>query len=74
MHDLLRFITQQVVRYLGFTREERLRLKQQRKLERGAWHVHWFGLLPASLALYARSVKQGFLWLKGGWPNKISRH
>lgn len=74
MHDLIKYITQELVRYMAISREERQRLKKQRKAERGAWHYRWFGLLPASLAMYARAVKHGFLWLKDGLPNKINRH
>lgn len=47
--ELIKFLTQRLVQYIDTPASERQKRKEVRRLERGEWHVHWFGLLPTAL-------------------------
>ncbi|WP_409301646.1 YqzE family protein [Peribacillus sp. SCS-155] len=50
-NDLIKFLTQQIVRYLELPREDKKMRKENRKKSRETLYSHWFGMIPFSLML-----------------------
>lgn len=58
--ELIKYITQRVVTYMDTPREERIRSKENVKVQRGRWDVRWFGMLPLAAAMWASGL--GKIW------------
>ncbi|GGK19403.1 hypothetical protein GCM10010965_10600 [Caldalkalibacillus thermarum] len=54
--ELIKFLTRALVEYVDTPAAERKKQKQMRKIQRGEWHVHWFGLVPAALTMMLRPM------------------
>lgn len=48
-NDYVKYITQTVVKYIDQPKDERIKLKQQRKDEKASFWFRWFGILPYAL-------------------------
>lgn len=70
MNELVKFITQEFVRYAVTPQEERKKQRQERKEERGPWHYYWFGLVPAALAMFFRSAFKVWVAFSKGWVSR----
>ncbi|HET7579756.1 MAG TPA: YqzE family protein [Bacillales bacterium] len=55
-NDLIRFITEQMVSHLNRPRKERREMRRERKITRPPIANRWFGLLPAAMAYFFRSL------------------
>ncbi|UHA72680.1 YqzE family protein [Paenibacillus sp. 481] len=54
--DFIKFITQRVVTYMETPEETRREKKMERKQRTNeAWITKWFGLLPLSLSMWAKT-------------------
>ncbi|MBO2942616.1 YqzE family protein [Paenibacillus sp. F411] len=49
--DLIKYITQRVVSYMGTPKEER-----RRRMAKEPWSTRWFGMLPFSMSLWKEDV------------------
>ncbi|MDQ0337678.1 hypothetical protein J2S00_000448 [Caldalkalibacillus uzonensis] len=56
--ELIKFLTQTLVKYMDTPSDERKKRKHMRKVQRGEWHVHWFGMVPAALNMLLRPLVQ----------------
>ncbi|ANB61715.1 yqzE-like family protein [Anoxybacillus amylolyticus] len=54
MNDYMKFMTQQFVRYMDQPKEERKRMREQRKQEKPPLLSHWFGMIPFALQMFFR--------------------
>lgn len=52
-NDLIKYITQQVVTYMGTPKETRKASRAQKKEH---WGVRWFGMVPVSMKMTAASI------------------
>ncbi|WP_211747644.1 YqzE family protein [Paenibacillus sp. Marseille-Q4541] len=55
-NDLVRYITEQVVEYMGKPKEERKSTRGKRK---EPWQTKWFGMLPFGVSMWAKDKKKG---------------
>ncbi|MCM3783082.1 YqzE family protein [Neobacillus mesonae] len=52
--ELVRYITEQVVGYIGTPKEER---KYKRNKVKEPWHMKWFGMMPMGVSMWVREIK-----------------
>jgi hypothetical protein len=45
-NDYVKFMTQTIVKYIDQPKDERKRLKHERKLAKASFWYRWFGILP----------------------------
>lgn len=58
--ELVKFVTQRVVRYIDTPSEVRKQERERRKHRRKSepWSVRWFGLVPMGLSMWASKYKK----------------
>jgi hypothetical protein len=49
--DLIKFLTKEFVQFVDTPKDERLKRKQEKKIQSKSWSHHWFGVLPIALKL-----------------------
>lgn len=50
--EYIKYITERFVQYIETPKEERRRSRSEARSARGPWHVRWFGMAPASIAMW----------------------
>lgn len=45
-NDYIKYMTQTIVRYMDQPKEERMRIKQERRQAKASFWYRWFGILP----------------------------
>lgn len=53
--DLMKYITERVVAYMGIPKEERKRKRVERR-SRETWERRWFGMLPLAIGMWLRRL------------------
>lgn len=56
--EIVKYVTQKVVTYMDMPKEERERMRQERKHRKEPWSVRWFGMIPLALSMLFRSRKK----------------
>ncbi|WP_349407769.1 YqzE family protein [Pseudalkalibacillus sp. SCS-8] len=51
LNDLVKFLTQQFVKYVDQPKEDRMQKKKERKVEKAPPSVKWFGLVPMAISM-----------------------
>ncbi|MFB5760559.1 YqzE family protein [Paenibacillus medicaginis] len=51
--ELVRYITEQVVKYIELPRD----VRRARRMERESWRTKWFGMLPFSFSMWLKSSR-----------------
>lgn len=57
-NDYVKYITQTVVRYVDQPRNERKKLRQEKKEQRASFMYRWFGIVPFVFMLQLKERKQ----------------
>lgn len=57
-NDYVKFVTQQVVRYMDQPKEVRTETKKLKKLEKEPFLTKWFGMLPLSVMMMVKNKKE----------------
>ncbi|SDC25760.1 YqzE-like protein [Paenibacillus sp. UNCCL117] len=57
--ELVKYVTERVVRYIDTPREVRRQVRAGRKEAKEPWEVRWFGMLPLSIRMWRKR------WLGG---------
>ncbi len=57
-NDYVKYITQTVVQYVDQPRNERKKLRQEKKEQRASFMFRWFGIVPFVFMLQLRERKQ----------------
>ncbi|MEK8130505.1 YqzE family protein [Paenibacillus filicis] len=52
--ELVKYVTERVVRYIDTPREVRKQARAGRKETRERWEVRWFGMLPLALGMWRK--------------------
>jgi hypothetical protein len=52
--ELIKFLTREFVQYVDTPKEERLKRRQETRLQNVPWSEHWFGLLPFGIKMLLR--------------------
>ncbi|GGE23067.1 hypothetical protein GCM10011571_26420 [Marinithermofilum abyssi] len=55
--DFLKYLVQEMVKYMETPKAERKEARLSRKQVRPGWKQHWFGMIPFSLHMYAKRQK-----------------
>lgn len=53
-NDLIRYMTEQVVDYMGKPKEERKSTRKRKE----PWQTKWFGMLPLGVSMWAKDKKK----------------
>ncbi|MBP1154825.1 MULTISPECIES: YqzE family protein [unclassified Paenibacillus] len=56
--ELVKYVTQQVVKYMETPKEVRKQVKADRKEGREPWQYRWFGMLPFALRMWAEPLRR----------------
>lgn len=56
-NDYIKYITETVIKYAEQPKQERKRMKEERKLERAGLLFQWFGILPYLFGWRSRKGK-----------------
>lgn len=56
-NDYVKYLTETVVKYADQPKEERVKLKVERKLEKSPFLFRWFGILPYAFLLLIKRRK-----------------
>lgn len=51
--EIVRYITEQVVKYMELPRD----VRRARRMEKEPWRVRWFGMLPFSFSMWFKSAR-----------------
>lgn len=57
-NDYVKYITQTVVQYIDQPRDERKKLRREKKEQRASFMYRWFGIVPYVFMLQMRERKQ----------------
>ncbi|MBB6444901.1 YqzE family protein [Bacillus benzoevorans] len=57
-NDYVKYITQTVVQYIDQPRDERKKLRQEKKEQRAGFMYRWFGIVPFVFMLQMRERKK----------------
>ncbi|GAA5415490.1 hypothetical protein Pryu01_00514 [Paraliobacillus ryukyuensis] len=61
-NDLVKYVTKELVKYADMTKEEKERMREQRKAEKQQAQFYlsnkWFGLLPFSIRTWANKKRK----------------
>lgn len=57
-NDYIKFVTEQVVKYMDTPIEERKQQKKQRKNEKTPLLMRWFGVIPYALSMSMKKKKK----------------
>lgn len=55
--EWVKFLTTEFVRFVNTPQSERRQQKQVRKVQRGGWSQHWFGVVPTALMMMMKSAR-----------------
>ncbi|MEM5015641.1 YqzE family protein [Metabacillus indicus] len=56
-NDYVKYMTQQLVRYMDTPKEERKAIKTMRKTEKSPFASRWFGILPFAFMFFLKKRK-----------------
>lgn len=58
--ELVKYIAQQVTRYIDTPKETRVQSRLERRQSRPteAWQMRWFGMLPMALKLWTSGIRK----------------
>ncbi|CRF29081.1 Uncharacterised protein [Mycobacterium tuberculosis] len=56
--ELVKYVTQQVVKYIGTPKEVRKQVRADRKAGREPWQYRWFGMLPFALRMWTEPLRR----------------
>jgi len=56
-NDYVKYMTQTFVKYIDQPKEERVRLKQERRQAKASFWYRWFGILPYAIYTEVKSHK-----------------
>ncbi|WP_342774158.1 YqzE family protein [Aquibacillus sediminis] len=56
-NDYVKFMTQEIVRYMDTPQEERKKKKQEKQMEQHQLTSRWFGILPFAFKLLVKKNK-----------------
>ncbi|MBD1378830.1 YqzE family protein [Metabacillus arenae] len=56
-NDYVKYLTQQIVKYLDTPQEEKKQRKERKKIERSPIATRWFGIIPFALQLLIKKRK-----------------
>lgn len=56
-NDYVKYVTQTVVQYIDQPKDERRKLRQEKKDKRATFMYRWFGIIPYVLMLKLREKK-----------------
>ncbi|PTM59327.1 YqzE family protein [Desmospora activa] len=59
--DYIKFLVQEMVRYMDTPKQERKETRRQRKEQRPSWATHWFGMVPHSVKMFTDKQRHRFL-------------
>ncbi|MGM7701953.1 YqzE family protein [Pseudalkalibacillus sp. Hm43] len=54
LNDLIKYLTQQFVKYVDQPKEDRKKTKEGRKEEKAPLSVKWFGLVPMAISMFIK--------------------
>lgn len=54
--ELVKYVTQQVVKYMDTPKEVRKQVRADRKVGRESWQNRWFGMLPFALRMWTEPL------------------
>ncbi len=57
-NDYVKFMTQTFVKYIDQPKEERLRIKKERRHAKGSFWYRWFGIIPYVLYMEVKKRKR----------------
>lgn len=58
-NDIVKYMTQELVRKLDMPQEERKKVRELRKSERKTGYNKWFGVIPFGLQMFFQRKKRG---------------
>ncbi|MCP8616844.1 YqzE family protein [Salirhabdus salicampi] len=58
-NDIVKYMTEEIVKYAHLPRDEKKQRKQMKKLQRQNKSSRYFGLLPDAIKMYVQSKKKG---------------
>lgn len=56
--ELVKYVTQQVVKYIETPKEVRKQVKAGKKESRESWQYRWFGMLPLALRMWTEPLRR----------------
>ncbi|GCL71120.1 MULTISPECIES: YqzE family protein [Paenibacillus] len=56
--ELVKYVTQQVVKYMDTPKEVRKQVKAGKKVGREPWQYRWFGMLPFVLRMWMEPLRR----------------
>ncbi|MDR6224904.1 YqzE family protein [Desmospora profundinema] len=59
--DYIKFLVQEMVRYMDTPKQKRKEVRQQRKEQRPGWMAHWFGMVPFGVKMFADKQRNRLL-------------
>ncbi|WP_159887195.1 YqzE family protein [Paenibacillus puerhi] len=54
--ELVKYVTERVVRYMDTPKEVRRQVRAGRKESREHWEVRWFGMLPLAIRMWSNRL------------------
>ncbi|MCM3130261.1 YqzE family protein [Paenibacillus provencensis] len=66
--ELVRYITEQVIGYIGTPKEER---KYKRNKVKEPWHMKWFGMMPMGVSMWVKDIKKPIKRKKTDMDSKL---
>lgn len=60
INDYVKYITQTVVKYIDQPKEERKKMRKEKKETREAFAFRWFGILPYVIMMNRENKKKSF--------------
>lgn len=60
INDYVKYITQTVVKYIDQPKEERKKMRKEKKETREAFAFRWFGILPYVIMMNRENRKKSF--------------
>ncbi|OYD07781.1 YqzE family protein [Paludifilum halophilum] len=59
--DYIKYLVQQMVKYMDMPKEKRKEVRELRKEQRPRWSHRWFGMVPFGMKMFAKRQKNRFL-------------